>query len=130
MSCEFCGWSNEQPQSHITYGNWKCQYITNTYNLNLDDDGDIEFSKKYKKDDGCEYVIKTWNDNKDYLGLFEFDNKKSWLTEQEAREYFDWAIYKCEFKTIELVKIDIRDNNRETILETEYNEKEEEEEDN
>jgi hypothetical protein len=39
--CEFCGWRSEYPESHIQYGNVKCEYITDKYNIVFNEDGEI-----------------------------------------------------------------------------------------
>ena len=39
--CEFCAWRSEYPESHIQYGNVKCEYITDKYNIVFNEDGEI-----------------------------------------------------------------------------------------
>lgn len=45
-ACIYCGWKSEFPESHIEYGNFKCEYITDRYKLKLDDIGDIVWENK------------------------------------------------------------------------------------
>lgn len=45
-ACKYCGWRCEYPESHIRYGNWKCEYIKSKYDLNIDEDGELEWKEK------------------------------------------------------------------------------------
>lgn len=44
--CKFCGWRCDFLDSHIEYGSFKCKYITDRYELKLDDIGDVVYKKK------------------------------------------------------------------------------------
>jgi hypothetical protein len=44
--CSYCGWGSEYLESHIEYGNWKCEYIKEKYDLKLDDEGDLVWEEK------------------------------------------------------------------------------------
>lgn len=49
-NCKFCGWNSGYEQSHISFGNWSCDYIVANYHLKLDEDGELEFTKKVEPD--------------------------------------------------------------------------------
>lgn len=60
-ACKYCGWRSEYPESHIRYGNWKCQYIKSKYDLNFDEDGELEWKeKKFNPEpfESSDFVIK------------------------------------------------------------------------
>jgi hypothetical protein len=40
--CKFCAWRSEYPESHIQYGNVKCEYITDKYDIEFNEDGEIQ----------------------------------------------------------------------------------------
>jgi len=45
--CKHCGWNSCYLDSHIKYGNFKCNYITTKYELSIDEDGEIEYKEKH-----------------------------------------------------------------------------------
>ena len=40
--CKFCSWRSEYPESHIQFGNVKCGYITDKYDIVFNEDGEIQ----------------------------------------------------------------------------------------
>jgi hypothetical protein len=45
--CKYCGWNSCYLDSHIIHGNFKCKFITDNYDVSIDEDGEIEYKKKY-----------------------------------------------------------------------------------
>jgi hypothetical protein len=41
--CKYCGWNSCYEDSHIHYGNTRCNYITSKYKLYFNEDGEIEY---------------------------------------------------------------------------------------
>lgn len=49
--CPHCGWRSEFTDSHIEYGNFKCKYITDAYDLQISEDGEILWRYKQNEED-------------------------------------------------------------------------------
>jgi hypothetical protein len=50
MFCEYCGWCEEYPHSHIEHcRGFGCKYITSKYDVWINEDGELEWKLKEKK---------------------------------------------------------------------------------
>jgi hypothetical protein len=57
--CRSCGWHTEEMTSHIIQGNTFCPVINRDYDIWFDSDGEVEFTKKVKKQESKKKAKKT-----------------------------------------------------------------------
>ena len=44
--CHYCSWRREFPESHISFGSYRCKYILSLFDINFDEKGELIFTKK------------------------------------------------------------------------------------